>query len=65
MGLLTLAVVGGDGGAIARQQAADHLFVVPGDDPTVVQEVQETLYHVFFEVVHTFFQHPSLVREGA
>lgn len=65
LGLLTVAVVGGSGGEVARRQAADHVFVVPGEDPTVVQEVQETLYHVFFEVVHTFFQHPSLVREGA
>lgn len=57
-GLLTVAVTG----AGAPDGLAEHAFVVPGEDLTVVQEVQETLYHVFWEVVHTFFQHPGLVR---
>lgn len=33
---------------------ADFAFVVPSDDPFVVQEVQETLYHVLWELVHVF-----------
>jgi D-sedoheptulose 7-phosphate isomerase len=41
------------------EPAADFVFVVPSTDPLVVQEVQETLYHVFWELVHVF-----LDREG-
>lgn len=40
---------------------ADHLFTVPGDDPAVVQEVQETAYHVLWELVHVFFEQPGLI----
>jgi D-sedoheptulose 7-phosphate isomerase len=62
-GLLTVAVMGwepeaattrgGDGGVPAAPDA-DLAFVVPSGDPLVVQEVQETLYHVFWELVHVF-----------
>jgi D-sedoheptulose 7-phosphate isomerase len=47
--LLSLAFTGG--GAVAR---ADHGFVVPDSDPTVVQEVEETACHVLHELVHLF-----------
>ncbi len=49
-GLLSLALTG-EGAGIP----ADHTFVVPSDDPAAVQEVQETLYHVLWELVHVFF----------
>jgi D-sedoheptulose 7-phosphate isomerase len=52
-GLLTIALAGG----AADPDAADFVFVVPSDDPMVVQEVQETLYHVLWELVHVFFEH--------
>ncbi len=39
-----------------RAPQADHVFVVPSDDPLVVQEVQETLYHIMWELVHVFFE---------
>jgi D-sedoheptulose 7-phosphate isomerase len=58
-GLLTLAMLGA-GGAIS----ADHAFVVPSDDPDVVQEVQETAYHVLWELVHVFFEHPGLLEDA-
>lgn len=62
-GLSTVLLAGGsgDGGGIA----VDHRFVVPSDDPTVVQEVQETLYHVLWELVHVFFDHPGLLERPA
>jgi D-sedoheptulose 7-phosphate isomerase len=56
LGMLTLALAGGDGSALARL-GADHVFVVPSSDPMLVQEVQETLYHVLWELVHVFFEH--------
>lgn len=58
-GLLTVGLAGGDGGRMSRAEL-DHLFVVPDGDPTVVQEVQETLYHVLWELVHVFFEHSGL-----
>lgn len=60
MGLLTIGLAGGRGGQMA-QASPDHLFVVPEDDATVVQEVQETCYHVLYELVHVFFEHRSLL----
>ncbi len=54
-GLLTIGIAGGDGGRLA-EQALDFHFVVPSTDAFVVQEVQETLYHVLWELVHVFFE---------
>ncbi|HXH05967.1 MAG TPA: SIS domain-containing protein [Vicinamibacterales bacterium] len=58
-GLLTIALAGG----AADRDAADFVFVVPGDDPLVVQEVQETLYHVLWELVHVFVEHEQAGAE--
>ncbi len=59
-GLLTLALVGADRGEVR----ADHVFAVASDDPAVVQEVQETAYHVLWELVHVFFEHPGLLDDA-
>ncbi len=64
IGLLTLALTGGDGGEIARSGAIDHVFVVASDDPLVVKEVQVTTYHVLWELVHVFFEQPGLLGPG-
>jgi D-sedoheptulose 7-phosphate isomerase len=58
-GLLAL-VMTGDGPA----PPADHAFVVRSDDPAVVQEVEETTYHVLWELVHVFFEHPGLLEDA-
>ncbi len=63
-GLLTVALVGGDGGDIARDGVADHCFVAPSDDPHVVKEAHVTAYHVLWELVHVFFDAPGAL-EGA
>jgi len=55
-GLLTVGLAGGGGGELQANGAVDFLFVVPDDDPLVVQEVHETLYHVLWELVHVFFE---------
>lgn len=60
-GLLTVALVGGDGGAIAASPAVDHCFVVDSDDAHIVKEVHVTTYHVLWELVHVFFDQPSLL----
>ncbi len=61
IGLLTLGLTGSDGGLMA-QAGLDYCFVVPSDDPLVVQEIHETLYHVWWELVHVFFEHEGLLK---
>lgn len=61
LGLLTIALVGGDGGAIARGRVADHLLIARSDDPCVVKEVHVTTYHVLWELAHVFFEQPGLL----
>jgi D-sedoheptulose 7-phosphate isomerase len=58
LGMLTIGL----GGAGSRLEA-DHAIAVPDDDPRVVQEVQETIYHVLWELVHVFFEHPGLLED--
>ncbi|MEC3981715.1 D-sedoheptulose-7-phosphate isomerase [Amycolatopsis sp. H20-H5] len=60
-GLLTVALVGGDGGRIAGSAAADHLLVARSSDPRVVKEVHVTAYHVLWELVHVFFENPGVL----
>lgn len=60
-GLLTVALVGGDGGDIARLPGIDHVLTVWSADPRVVKEVQVTTYHVLWELVHVFLQQPGVL----
>lgn len=48
-GLLTLALLGGDGGDIVRRGLADVAIVVPCDYIPRIQEVQASIYHVMTE----------------
>jgi len=61
MGLLTLGLAGGDGGLLRRSEI-DFCFVVRANDPLVIQETHETLYHVLWELVHIFFEHEGLLK---
>ena len=51
-GLLTLHLTAAGG----ERSPAEFHFAVADDDPTVVQEVHETLYHVLWELVHVFLE---------
>jgi len=64
LGMLTIALVGGDGGAIAPCPAVDHRLVCRSADPRVVKELQVTAYHVLWELVHVFFEQPGLLAPG-
>jgi D-sedoheptulose 7-phosphate isomerase len=55
-GCLTVALVGGDGGPIAKAPFVDHALVARSDDPCVVKEIHVTMYHVLWELVHVFFE---------
>ncbi len=41
---------------------AEWCFEPPSDDPSVRQELVETLYHVLWELVHVFFEHRGLLE---
>lgn len=64
MGLLTIALTGGDGGTIAADQAADHVLVARSDNPVVVKEIHVTMYHILWELVHVFFERPGALGPG-
>ncbi|MBW3664171.1 MAG: SIS domain-containing protein [Actinobacteria bacterium] len=64
-GLLTIALVGGDGGAIADSGAVDHVLLAASDDPLVVKEAHVTTYHVLWELVHVFLEQPDVVTGDA
>ena len=57
-GLLTIALTG------PERIDADFSFDVESDDRWIVQEVQETAYHVLWELVHVFFEHPGLLADA-
>ncbi len=62
--LLTLALLGDNAEQLRkREQIADFCFVVPANDPLVIQETQETLYHILWELVHVFFENEGLLHE--
>ncbi|MFC5822008.1 D-sedoheptulose-7-phosphate isomerase [Nonomuraea harbinensis] len=51
LGLLTVALTGGEAGA-----EADHVLAVRSADPLIVKEVHVTMYHVLWELVHVFYE---------
>jgi D-sedoheptulose 7-phosphate isomerase len=61
LGMLTIALVGGDGGAIAADPGVHHPLIARSPDPAVVKEVHVTIYHVLWELVHVFFEHPGVL----
>jgi D-sedoheptulose 7-phosphate isomerase len=61
LGMLTIALVGGDGGATARSPAVQHPLVARSHDPLVVKEVHVTAYHVLWELVHVLFEQPGVL----
>jgi D-sedoheptulose 7-phosphate isomerase len=63
-GLLTIALAGGDGGALNGSPDVDHLLVAGTTDPRVVKELQVTTYHVLWELVHVFFEQPGVLAPG-
>ena len=64
LGLLTIALVGGDGGRIAATRAVDHVLLAAAADPRVVKELHVTTYHVLWELVHIFFEQPGVLGPG-
>jgi D-sedoheptulose 7-phosphate isomerase len=49
LGMLTIGIVGHDGGRLAHLDWLDHLFVVPSDQIPRIEEAQATIYHLLLE----------------
>ncbi len=58
-GLLTVGIVGYDGGRILGERLADHAVVVRSDYIPRIQEVQASVYHVLRGLVETLFRDRS------
>lgn len=61
MDLLTIGIVGYDGGQVARA-ALDHCFIVRSTYIPRIQEVQATLYHTLWELTHRILEAGHEVR---
>jgi D-sedoheptulose 7-phosphate isomerase len=55
-GLLTVAMSGGDGGALARPGAVDYCFTAPSDHLPRIQEAHATTWHALLAVVQDQLQ---------
>ncbi|MEO6410685.1 MAG: SIS domain-containing protein [Burkholderiaceae bacterium] len=53
MGMATLALSGGDGGALASSADVEHCLTVASDSIHRVQETHVAIYHIVWDLVHT------------
>jgi D-sedoheptulose 7-phosphate isomerase len=53
LGLATIGLAGGDGGAMQRSGTVDHCLVVPSHSIHRVQECHVAAYHILWDLVHT------------
>ena len=53
LGMLTIALSGGDGGALARSADVDHCLTVQSRSIHRVQETHVAIYHIVWDLVHT------------
>jgi D-sedoheptulose 7-phosphate isomerase len=63
-GLLTIALTGRAGRAMAGGAGADHVLLADSDDPRVVKELHVTMYHLLWELVHVFLEQPGTLSPG-
>jgi D-sedoheptulose 7-phosphate isomerase len=53
LGLATIGLAGGDGGAMQRSGTVDHCLVVPSGSIHRIQECHVAAYHILWDLVHT------------
>jgi len=63
-GVLTVALLGHDGGEVLRRGAADHAIVVRSDYVPRIQEVQASIYHVMLDLLDAL-QRGQVLEPGA
>jgi len=61
MGLLTIALTGGNSEVMAAHTAVDHILVAPAEELQIVKELQVTIYHILWELLHVCFAQPGLL----
>jgi D-sedoheptulose 7-phosphate isomerase len=64
-GLLTIALIGYDGGAVARDGLADHAIVACSEHIPRIQEAHATVYHALRELVELARRDDVALREAA
>jgi D-sedoheptulose 7-phosphate isomerase len=63
--LITVGFSGHDGGEMgnmSREGLLDFCFTVPTSSVHRMQETHVALYHVLWDMVHEFLQHPALIK---
>jgi len=53
MGLTTIGLTGGAGGAMATSSSLDHCLIVPTESIHRIQECHVLIYHILWDLVHT------------
>lgn len=53
MGILTIGLTGGSGGAMATTPSIDHCLIVPTESIHRIQECHVLIYHILWDLVHT------------
>jgi D-sedoheptulose 7-phosphate isomerase len=64
LGITTIALSGGNGGAMARSSSVDHCLVVETDSIHRVQECHVAIYHILWDLVHTLLANERGSSEG-
>jgi D-sedoheptulose 7-phosphate isomerase len=65
LGLTTIGLAGGDGGAMARAPEIDRCLVVGTDSIHHVQETHVAIYHILWDLVHTLLAADRGQRDAA
>lgn len=68
MGLLTIGFAGNDGGRMEEMRndgLLDFCLNVPTSSIHRIQETHVTLYHIMWDMTHTFLEHPGMLEQRA
>ena len=68
MKLMTIGFAGDDGGRMRESHSAgliDFCFTVPTSSIHRIQESHVALYHIMWDMVHTFLEHPGVLKDVA
>jgi D-sedoheptulose 7-phosphate isomerase len=65
LGARTLALAGGDGGAMARSPSVELCLVVDSDSIHRIQETHVAIYHVLWDLVHSLLADDRPARAAA
>jgi D-sedoheptulose 7-phosphate isomerase len=64
LGMLTVALTGGQDSAVAAGSKVDYLLTAGSTDPRIIKEMHVSTYHVLWELVHVFFEQPGVLGPG-